>query len=253
MAGAPDLFVVCKNCQAEVSPYITECPYCGHRLRKRAPKLEKGAVPRVPKPPRRPPLPRLPSRRTAAARDDDGGLPGRPYVPLFLVVAAVLVSLAVRTTLLDPLDVVVGPSDDIWLRALVAPFVYLSTAYEVVALAAIFLFGWLLHRRHGPIAPLLVFVSAGSGGMLIADGMDPGTLATGGNGAALGLLAAWAMRDVFERRRGEDVDSDGVGLAVAAVVLIALPAAVEEAGALAGAAGGVIGVVWGLLFARMAR
>src|SRR4051794_27592845 len=46
MAGTPDLFVVCKNCRAEVSPYITECPYCGHRLRKRAPKLEKGTVPR---------------------------------------------------------------------------------------------------------------------------------------------------------------------------------------------------------------
>ena len=37
----PDLFVVCKNCQAEVSPYVTECPYCGTRLRKRAPKIER--------------------------------------------------------------------------------------------------------------------------------------------------------------------------------------------------------------------
>ena len=34
-----DLNVVCKHCGAEVSPYITECPYCGQRLRKRAPKL----------------------------------------------------------------------------------------------------------------------------------------------------------------------------------------------------------------------
>ena len=37
----PDLFVVCKNCGSEVSPYVTECPYCGTRLRKRAPKLER--------------------------------------------------------------------------------------------------------------------------------------------------------------------------------------------------------------------
>ena len=38
-----DLFVVCKNpdCGAEVSPYVTECPYCGTRLQKRAPKLDK--------------------------------------------------------------------------------------------------------------------------------------------------------------------------------------------------------------------
>src|SRR3569832_2012282 len=41
MASSPDLFVVCKNCGAEVSPYITECPYCGTRLRKRAPKIER--------------------------------------------------------------------------------------------------------------------------------------------------------------------------------------------------------------------
>ena len=35
-----DLNVVCKHCGSEVSPYITECPYCGQRLRKRAPKLK---------------------------------------------------------------------------------------------------------------------------------------------------------------------------------------------------------------------
>src|SRR6187549_3536192 len=41
MASGPDLFVVCKSCGSEVSPYITECPYCGTRLRKRAPKIER--------------------------------------------------------------------------------------------------------------------------------------------------------------------------------------------------------------------
>ncbi|HET6831196.1 MAG TPA: zinc-ribbon domain-containing protein, partial [Solirubrobacterales bacterium] len=33
--------VVCRSCGSEVSPYVTECPYCGHRLRKRAPRLER--------------------------------------------------------------------------------------------------------------------------------------------------------------------------------------------------------------------
>ena len=42
----PDLFVVCKNCGSEVSPYVTECPYCGQRVRKRAPKLDRTARPR---------------------------------------------------------------------------------------------------------------------------------------------------------------------------------------------------------------
>src|SRR5271170_4923982 len=39
MTSGADLFVVCKQCNSEVSPYITECPYCGNRLRRRAPKL----------------------------------------------------------------------------------------------------------------------------------------------------------------------------------------------------------------------
>ena len=50
MASSPDLFVVCKNCGQEVSPYITECPYCGTRLRKRAPKIERDGTVSEPKP-----------------------------------------------------------------------------------------------------------------------------------------------------------------------------------------------------------
>ena len=39
--STPELSVVCKSCGSEVSPYVTECPYCGSRLRRRAPKLER--------------------------------------------------------------------------------------------------------------------------------------------------------------------------------------------------------------------
>ena len=45
MPSGADLFVVCKQCGSEVSPYITECPYCGHRLRRRAPKLPRANAP----------------------------------------------------------------------------------------------------------------------------------------------------------------------------------------------------------------
>ena len=45
MTSGADLFVVCKQCGSEVSPYITECPYCGHRLRRRAPKLPPANAP----------------------------------------------------------------------------------------------------------------------------------------------------------------------------------------------------------------
>ncbi len=45
MTSGADLFVVCKQCGSEVSPYITECPYCGNRLRRRAPKLPRVHAP----------------------------------------------------------------------------------------------------------------------------------------------------------------------------------------------------------------
>ena len=60
--GNPELFVVCKSCGSEVSPYITECPYCGSRLRKRAPKIDRdGRVAERRR--RRPPTPALPRLR----------------------------------------------------------------------------------------------------------------------------------------------------------------------------------------------
>ena len=64
-----DLNVVCKNCGSEVSPYITECPYCGERLRKRAPKLrqEGEGVELAPEPQRRRRLRR--ARKPRASRD----------------------------------------------------------------------------------------------------------------------------------------------------------------------------------------
>src|ERR1700688_2975264 len=65
MPSGADLFVVCKKCGSEVSPYITECPYCGHRLRRRAPDLprEKVGSQRRSRRPRLPRLGRTDSRR----------------------------------------------------------------------------------------------------------------------------------------------------------------------------------------------
>ena len=69
MAQTPDLFVVCKNCGSEVSPYITECPYCGTRLRKRAPKIERdGDRPSRAARSAQPPAPRLPAARRTRSR-----------------------------------------------------------------------------------------------------------------------------------------------------------------------------------------
>ena len=59
MSSPADLFVVCKQCGSEVSPYITECPYCGHRLRRRAPDLPRGGVAGAARRSRRLRLPRI--------------------------------------------------------------------------------------------------------------------------------------------------------------------------------------------------
>src|SRR5687767_1261825 len=123
MASGPDLFVVCKSCGAEVSPYITECPYCGTRLRKRAPKLERGGTP---KPPRRS-RPRLaPLRR--------GEIPGirpdrRPYGTIALILVSVVVTLLARAGW-DQLTLDVLLTDPLrgdWWRPFTTLFLYGST------------------------------------------------------------------------------------------------------------------------------
>ena len=104
-----------------------------------------------------------------------------------------------------------GPLDGDWWRPVTTQFVYFSTGYEVAALAAIAIFGILLERRHGWWAPLTVFLVGGTLGMLLVAGVDELTLAIGANGAALALLAAWAMRDVLGRRKGREDDADLLG------------------------------------------
>ena len=136
-------------------------------------------------------------------------------------------------------------------RIVTTLFVYSQNGYEIVVLAAVFLFGWLLERRHGWWAPLLVFFVAGAGGMALAILAGDATRAQGANGAALGLLCAWAVRDLLGRRRGEEDDSDMLGVLVIAVVLVLLPLAADEPHSLAGLGGGVAGILLGLVLARV--
>jgi drug/metabolite transporter (DMT)-like permease len=76
-------------------------------------------------------------------------------------------------------------------------------------------------------------------------------VALGGNAAALALLAAWAMRDVLARRRGREDDADMLGTLAIAVLLVLMPLATDDANALAGLVGGVVGIVLGLGLARL--
>ena len=245
VAGQPDLFVVCKSCGSEVSPYITECPYCGNRLRKRAPKLEKGGVPKPPKARRRPSAPALSRLRPGEMPGIRGD--GKPVATIALVLVPIVFTIMVRSGWSVAIDLI---THDDWRGYLGLTFTYLETAYEVGVLLALFLFGWLVERRHGPWAPLLVFALGSAAGFGAERLVNPSGGLIGANAGALALLAAWSVRDLLALRRGEEIESDIIGVAVISVLLLLLPAALYEPQPLAGIAGALVGLAIGVPLAR---
>jgi membrane associated rhomboid family serine protease len=225
--GNPDLFVICRSCGSEVSPYITECPYCGNRLRKRAPKLDRHG--RVAEKRRR----RIPGASLPRLRP--GEIPGiraeaRPYAAGALVLLGMAGYLVWRTGNLDITQVaVVGKPGSHWWRLITAPFIYDNLGYAFVALGAIGLYGWLIERRHGPLAVLALFGVGGVGGAAATAAAYPFPVALGGNGAALALLVAWLMPDLWSLRRREEIDGDVLGTALIGVVVALMPLVVAGA------------------------
>jgi len=261
MARGADLFVVCKNCGSEVSPYVTECPYCGQRVRKRAPKIERGAQRPADKGRRS----RRRSRGARLGRLRTGELPGlraegRPVATIAIVAGSFLAYLAAVAGAFDPINAIVfGKLDGEWWRILTAPFVHLSGggtifaggAYQFATMVAIGIFGTLLERRHGAGLVLFLALLAGAGGMLVAAALDDFPIAAGSNGLALGLLCAWAVPNLLAWRRGDEWEGDLLGTAVIAAVLLLMPVAVEIADAVAGVTGAVVGLVVGLGLTRL--
>lgn len=249
MPQAPDLFVVCKNCGSEVSSYVTECPYCGTRLRKRAPKLE-GTELREARPIRGP------RRRPRLGRLRAGEIPGiraeashRPVATAALVAACAVGTISLAVFSASEVGVV-GDVDGEWWRAASAPFFFENLWYAAAALVAVGLFGGLLEQRHGAVVVVLLFCLCGMGGIAAAAALETVPLALGANGAALGLLAAWAMRPVMELRRGGEPDADLIGVGVMGLVLLLMPLAAVEASPTAGAAGLLAGLLAGVALAR---
>ena len=209
--GGPDLFVVCKNCGSEVSPYITECPYCGNRLRKRAPKIDREG--RVTERHRR-----LRTPTTSLPRLKAGEIPGiradsRPYATVVLVVLSLVGCLLWRTGLFNNsvfrLAIVPRPwSQQVW-RLFTAPFVYDNTGFAFVSIAAIALFGWLVERRHGIAAVIALYVLGGAGGLALTTALLPSSVAFGGNGVALALIVAWAASHGLTVCRSDEATSNG--------------------------------------------
>src|SRR5947208_14862747 len=220
--GNPELFVVCKSCGSEVSPYITECPYCGNRLRKRAPKIDREG--RVAERKRRRPTPSLPRLRR-------GEIPGiraesRPYATIALVMAGIVGCLLWRTSAvtIGQIAIFEKPGSH-WWRLITSGFVYSNTGYAFITLGAIAVFGWLLERRHGLLPVIALYGVGAVGGTAAAAATYSVPVVLGANGGALALVVAWAIPDLLELRRGGDIEGDllgalAIGLAVALMPLV---------------------------------
>jgi membrane associated rhomboid family serine protease len=146
---------------------------------------------------------------------------------------------------------IVGPLNGDWWKLFSTQFVYLNGLYAFVTLLTVAIFGWLLERRHGPATALVVFLGAGATGALVASAVYADPLVSGGNGAALGLLAAWAVPDLLAARAGDYYEGDLLGVAAIAALLLALPYARPEASWLAGVTGAVVGLVLGFGIYRL--
>ena len=242
--------MVCKNCGSEVSPYITECPYCGNRLRKRAPKIDReGRV--AEKRRRRAPssLPRLRRGEIPGIRPD-----ARPYATVLLVALGIVGAVLWRTGWvgLRTIELYGALGSHAW-RLVTASFVYDNTGYAFVTIGAVALFGWLLEHRHGPFVVIGVFLVGAVGGLAVTSAVYAFPASLGGNGGALALLCAWAVPDLIDLRNGEEIDGDLLAVAVIAVVIALMPLAAPEASWLAGGVGAVVGLVAGVPLARLSR
>jgi membrane associated rhomboid family serine protease len=247
--GGPDLFVICKSCGSEVSPYITECPYCGNRLRKRAPKLDRDQRPAERKP-RRNPAPLL-------SRLRPGEIPGiradrRPYATIALVVAGLIGCLLWRTGLGGQASnlIVIGKPGPQWWRVFTAAFAYDNTGYAFLSLGTIAIFGWLLERRHGPLVPLGLFLLGGVGGIAATAVVDSFPIVLGAGGGALALVCAWAVPDLIELSASGEVEGDLIGAAVIAVAVVLMPLADVHASWISDVVGVAAGFLVGLPLSR---
>jgi len=239
-----ELSVICKNCGSEVSPYVTECPYCGTRLRKRAPKLERRGDGLEARPSRRR-RPRLRRRRPRS----EAPRPFRPYATLAVILGSAVL-LLLQTAGGDALSTYGGlvvPLADEWWRHLTAPFAYADVGYLFVVALGLAIFATGVERRLGTVPTAVLLLACGALGMLaagaVAEARGELEVIAGGNGMALGAVAAWFVLRRAEARGAIDEEYDKIGVAVAAAVLLALPLVVPSADFFGGLAGGAVGAL----------
>jgi len=242
-AGGPDLFVICKSCGSEVSPYITECPYCGNRLRKRAPKLDRSG--RVAERRLRPPKPAL-------SRLRPGEIPGiraelRPYASILLVLAGVAGALVWRTSLVSLDQIAIFDKlGSQWWKLVTAAFTYDNAGLAFAVLGTVAIFGCLLERRRGPLAVLSIFGVGAIAGLGVAVLIYPHPVALSGNGGAMALLGAWSTPHLVALSRREGTDADMIATVVIALVVLLMPLAAPAASWVAGGVGLALGLLMGV-------
>jgi membrane associated rhomboid family serine protease len=248
-----DLFVVCKSCGSEVSPYVTECPYCGNRVRKRAPKIDRGegeeAQPRRRRKPKPPKLPKLRSDEIPGIAPES-----RPYATALLIGLGLLMMLVLASGEVSLIDAggIYAPLDGEWWRIAAYPFVFDNYGSVFITLVATGIFGTMIERRFGIVAVIAIFLLSAAAGGALTDVLEVYP-ALGANGAALGLLAAWYVDDRLAARRGDDRGNDLLGVLVIFVVLALVPLADETASWAAGLGGLAAGAVLGALISPLRR
>ncbi|WP_210494320.1 rhomboid family intramembrane serine protease [Patulibacter sp. SYSU D01012] len=283
MAGAAELFTVCNSCGQQVSAFVTECPYCGTRLRQRAPRLDRKdgdleallrapdehddappvveddtVVPlrgprrvRGPKPQRAAAAPRAPRRaprvRRPRPRADAGDR--RPWATIAIVLLSLLTLPLLQLLAANDLQLVGGLTDQPLWRPVVAALTYGDTWHALAVLAGLGVFGWLWERRAGAVGTavvVLLFLVAGVGGLVASAAVDPGAVHTGGVGAATALATAWIVAELRARARGESLDGDLLGATVLLAVPLATSVVVPAGAPVAAAVGVLVGAAAGL-------
>ena len=252
--AGPELSVVCKSCGSEVSPYVTECPYCGTRLRKRAPKLERrGDELKARESRARPPAS---ARRRAPGQRAASGLAfatERPYVTIAAILGPGRAPGRPARRGPEPVPArrdrrriaaVANP----WWHYLAAPFVYDDLGYLFVIGLAMALFVPELERRLGPVPTALLLVACGALGRARGArarrrcSATASRVAAGGNGIALGAVGAWFMLRRADARDDPTEEFDWIPIIVAACVLLLLPLVDDFANPWAGIVGGLVGL-----------
>lgn len=247
------LFVICNNCGSEVSPYVTECPYCGHRLRKRAPdlkKVRKQEEAEAAKAEKR----RLQTKKLLTGRGGRAEVPSylsaaRPPAAISALIAlSVIASIASRVRGFPFSDLVftLNLVDD-WWQLFTAPLVHFGITYGAVCLSAAAVFGAGIERRFGAMTLVSVWLACGAAGVALEHLVTSLPVTNGAIGISAGMMAAWLA---FVMLREDLRDHDTYALVAASVVLLAMPLATDEASVWTIIGGVGAGAFCGLVLAR---